>query len=169
MSPPRFCLLLVLLSALAPACSHYKLGKPGDPSAPVLVWIDPVVLEVPLSGVAIPLNRELREAVIRNGSLMLAGSADEADRVIRVSVSERQRESLARRSTDTGLSDDLSLELVADFELVNEWGEVLEEGRISVTGQIFRDVGFGESTRQRMPAMLRDLANDILQASFLDW
>ncbi len=152
-------------------CGHYQLGRPSHSKGnePIQVWIAPVMMEEVIAEVAIPLNRELREQVVRNRSLRLVESRQAADKQLWVTVTSRERNSLARRSKDTGLSDVLRLELIAVYSLKSSDSTVSKSGEVSVEGQVFRDPGFNESARQRMPAMLRDLADDILQEAFLDW
>lgn len=163
-----FCVLLwVGLTTIS--CSHYQWGSPNQEPIPLSVWIEPIVMEESVSGVAVPLNRELREAVIRDGAFRLSGDVSEADRVLRVTITRRERESLARHSGDTGLSDILSLEYYADYEVSDARSEVLKTGEVMVEGQVFRSAGFGESARQRQVSMLRDLADDILHDSLLSW
>ena len=162
-----FC--VVLWIGLASSCSHYQLGSPNQERIQLSVWIEPVVMEESVSGVAVPLNRELREAVIRDGAFRLSSDASGADRVIRVTIVRRERESLARHSDDTGLSDILSLEYYADYEVSDAQGEALKTGTIMVEGQVFRTAGFGESARQRQVSMIRELADDILHDSLLSW
>ena len=159
----------ILCLGLVSACSHYRMGSPGKNEAPLSVWIEPVIMDESVAGVAVPLNRELREAVIRDGSFRLSSDASRADRILRVTITRRERESLARHSDDTGLSDILSLELYAEYEASDHDGNILKTGEVSVEGQIFREAGFGESSRQRLVSMLRDLADDILHDSLLSW
>ena len=159
----------MLCFGLISACSHYRMGSPGENEAPLSVWIEPIVMEEAVAGVAVPLNRELREAVIRDGSFRLSRDVSRADRILRVAITRRGRESLARHSDDTGLSDILSLELYAEYAVSDPGGVILKTGEITVEGQVFREAGFGESSRQRLVSMLRDLADDILHDSLLSW
>jgi hypothetical protein len=158
-----------LMFGLATSCSHYRMGSPNETTVPLSIWIEPIVLEESVSGVAIPLNRELREAVIRLSFSRLSKDSAHADRILKITITERQRESLARRSDDTGLSDVLSLKLTAKYVVSDANGLTLKNGEVSVEGQVFRSSGFGESSRQRLPSMLRNLADDILQDSLLNW
>jgi len=166
----RFVYPFVCLAILG-GCSHYQLGRAGQQLNPAVtrVWIAPVIMKEVIAGVAVPLNRELREQVIRDPAIRLVESKDEADVLLHVSVEQRQRESLARRSNDTGLSDVLRLEIVVSYEVLASDGKPLKQGEVSEEGQVFRDAGFNESARQRIPSMLRDLADDILQEAFMDW
>lgn len=160
-------LSIVTIGALA-SCSHYRLGSPGEKIDSLMIWIEPVVMQDSVSGVAISLNRELRESVIRGGHFQMAGSKDHADRILSVVIVRGERESLAR-SNDTGLSDVIRVELFAEYDLFDSNGECVKTGRVSIDGQVFRSSGFIESSRQRLPSMLRDLADDILQDSILIW
>jgi len=164
-------LLLVFLTLSA--CSHYQAGRPGwhrDTQTRERVWIAPVMMEAIVADVAIPLNRELREQVIRNRRFLLVEDASGADVELWTTIESRERESLARRSDDTGLSDVLRFDLAASYQLRSAGTEeVLKEGKVIVEGQLFREAGFNESARQRLPSMLRDLADDILQEAFMEW
>ena len=167
----KLVLLLAFLSLSA--CSHYQAGRPGwdgDTHTRERIWIAPVKMEEIIADVAIPLNRELREQVIRNRRFVLVEDASIADVELWTTIESRERESLARRSDDTGLSDVLRFDLFASYQLrPTGTGEALKEGEVIVEGQLFRDAGFNESARQRLPSMLRDLADDILQEAFMDW
>lgn len=158
-----------MIVGLVTSCNHYRMGSPGETSVPLTIWIEPIVMEESVSDVAIPLNRELREAVIRDGSYRLSGNPAKADRFLKITITARERESLARHSDDTGLSDVLSMELFATYLVTDANDLVLKTGEVSVEGQVFRSSGFSESSRQRLPSMLRDLADDILQDSLLSW
>jgi len=161
---------LLIFSGIC-GCAHYRLG---DPQRELLheqptIWIVPVLLNDVVADAAIALNRELRERAIRDASLKLVESEANADYVLRVTIEKRSRKSLARRSNDTGLSDVLSLDIVCSYELDKSNGDVVKKGEVESDGQVFRSAGFNESARQRVPSMLRDLADDILQDAFLDW
>lgn len=166
MNPLHRCCCFLLL-AIVSGCSHYHLGSPEYLSDPVSLRIAPVQVEEPIAGVAVALNRELREAAIRNRNFTLTES-EQSLYSLSVVVKYRERESLARRSKDTGLSDVLRLELVAAYKLEAN-SVVVKQGELSVDGQIFRDSGFVESSRQRIPSLLRELADDILNDSHLNW
>jgi hypothetical protein len=162
-------LSVFMMLGLVTSCSHYRMGSPGETTVPLSIWIEPIMMEDSVSGVAVPLNRELREAVIREGTYRLSGDPAHADRFLKITIAKRERESLARHSDDTGLSDVLSLELFAKYLVSDANDRVVKTGEVSVEGQVFRSSGFGESSRQRLPSMLRDLADDILQDSLLSW
>ncbi|MEQ9825550.1 MAG: hypothetical protein ABQ298_14285 [Puniceicoccaceae bacterium] len=167
----RFWLPMLALSTLLNACSHYQMGRPGvdATSAPVRVWIAPVIMDAVVADVMVPLQRELREQVIRNPSMQLVNSPGLADARLHVIVDQLLRETLARRSDDTGLADVMRLELVLRYELEDAEGQVTREGVVDAGGPIFREAGFAESARQRLPAILNELARDILQEAFFDW
>lgn len=162
--------VIALLTVLS-GCSHYQMGRPGiDPNAPrITVWIAPVLMETAVPDVLIPLQRELREQVIRNTAMRLVEATDNADAELHIVVNELSRQSLARRSDDTGLSDVLRMELTATYQLKTSGGLVSRSGVIHAEGPIFRDAGFQESARQRTPAIVKDLADEILQDAFLGW
>lgn len=167
----RFWLPMLALSTLLNSCNHYQMGRPGvdATAAPVRVWIAPVIMDAVVADVLVPLQRELREEVIRNPSMQLVNSPKRADAHLHVVVEQLRRETLARRSDDTGLADVMQLELVLRYELRAAEGQVTREGVVNAGGPIFRDAGFAESARQRLPAILNELARDILQAAFFDW
>lgn len=161
---------VVLLVLLASSCSHYQLGNSSQGGEQKLrVWVDPILVEEAISSVAIPLNRELREAIIRSRLYDLSPRRELADRIFKVVLKKQERVSLARRPDDTGLSDVLGLTLVCQYVLFDSDAEVLRTGELEVSGQIFRESGFIESSRQTKPIFLKELADDILHASVLNW
>lgn len=160
---------VVLLVLLTSSCSHYQLGTSSPSGEKLRVWVDPILVEEAISGVAIPLNRELREAIIRSRLHDLPSQRESADQILKVVLKKQERVSLARRTEDTGLSDVLGLTFVCQYELIRRDAEVLRSGELEVSGQIFRQAGFIESSRQTTPILLRELADDILHASVLNW
>ncbi len=92
-----------------------------------------------------------------------------ADSLLKVSITEQARDSLARVSDDTGLSDVLSVEIIANYVLENTSGDTLREGERVARGQILRDEGFAESFRQTTPALAKSLAEGVIQNAFVTW
>ncbi|MCG8528315.1 MAG: hypothetical protein MI748_18180 [Opitutales bacterium] len=160
---------IVIWLMVAVGCSHYQVGRPNSQFEGNRVWIDPISMDVALADVSITLNRELRESILRNGSLNLAHSRETAHHVLKVTVKDRERESLARRSSDTGLSDVLRVEIFAEYHLLDSNEKVIREDEVSVVGQVFRELGFQESSQQRLSSMMRDLAEDITASAFTVW
>jgi hypothetical protein len=159
---------IVGIGILMSGCTNYQLGRPNAPLQE-RIWVLPVKFEVSIADMAVPLNREIREALIGNTAYVLASSRDQADFLLETVVVDRAKTTLARRSDDSGLSDVLGVELAVRFDLKNRQGDSIKTGSIAVRGQLFRDEGFSESSRQRMPSMVRDLAREIVQAAFVAW
>jgi hypothetical protein len=157
------CLGLIL------GCSSYRLGHPGEQWQGRTIWVDPVILDEALTDLAVPLNRELREAILRSGQQRIAGDRHSADGILSVTIERRTRRALASMAIDTGRADVMQVELAVRYELRSSDGLLLKEGVCEARGQVFREDGFSESLRQRMPSLVRSLARDVLQAALLHW
>jgi len=133
------------------------------------VYVEPVIMEVAIPEFQVIFSRELRNAIIATGSYKVSDNRSVADAVLQVSITEQTRDSLARVSGDTGLSDVLSVEIYANYALEGTGGNTLSEGDSLVRGQILRNNGFAESFRQTTPSLAKSLAEDVVQSAFLSW
>lgn len=126
-------------------------------------------MEVAIPEFQVIFTREVRNAVIGSGIYGVTNSRSEADSILKISIMEQTRDSLARVSDDTGLSDVLSVEILANYVLENRSGDTLREGDQIVRGQILREEGFAESFRQTTPALATSLANRVVENAFVTW
>lgn len=126
-------------------------------------------MEVAIPEFQVIFTREVRNAVIGSGIYGVTNSRSEADTILKISIMEQTRDSLARVSDDTGLSDVLSVEILANYVLENRSGDTLREGDQIVRGQILREEGFAESFRQTTPALATSLANRVVENAFVTW
>jgi len=112
-----------LITALILAgCSGYE---PIPAKAPLLLHLAPVVNESAAPQIIAPLSRNLREHLLHDRNWTLV-SADSADVVLHIRVTERQRTPVARDPADTGrplsFRESLLLEVEWDSSLPAPWG-----------------------------------------------
>ena len=155
---------------LLPGCSSYRLGKAGVDVPFRTLHIAPVVLNVPLPELQNELERALRSTIIESGVVDLQRDAQRADAVLEVHIESEKRETVAALAGDTGIADVMSREWQVRFTLTDRTGRILiSDSALPTRSLVFRDGGFAESYRQKIPAMADQLANDILDSIFATW
>ena len=159
----------LLLFAL-PACSHYQLGTPAKvPFANV--FVAPVENRAALPQAQALVATEIREALLKDGRVALAASAEGADVTLKVTLAGIAREMVAARPEDTGLARKYALNLRAVCTLTDRRsGRPLFENReITVQEPIYTDSGEQPAEYQALPVLARTLGTRIAHTILDVW
>ena len=153
-----------------PGCTSYRLGKSGEQVPFRTLHIAPVVVNVPVPDLQNELERALRSIVIESGFVVFQPNLQLADATLEIHIESEKRETVAALGGDTGIADVMSREWQVRFTLTDRTGRMLiSDFTLPTRSLVFREGGFAESYRQRIPAMADQLANDILDTIWATW
>lgn len=161
-------LVLLLLGSLT-ACSHYRLGAPGEPLART-VFVAPAV-NASFAPQAGPLVTEaVRLNLARDGRIELAAHPGAGSAELRIRLVRFDRDVLAARRDDTALARKFAVKLTAEVTLVDQNGKILLDRRmVSATRDVFVDSGLQPTEYQTMPLVAEALADEIGHAILDTW
>jgi hypothetical protein len=171
-APHRLALAAIFSLAaglLLPACSHYRLGTAGRVAFDSL-YVEPVASEATLPQARALVGTQLREALLRDGRVTLANSADAAGATLHVLLKSYVREPSVARADDTGLARKFGLTLIAECTLRTRDGKVLFEKRIvQAQRDAYTDLGQLQSEYQTVPLLAETLAQNVAHAVLDVW
>ncbi len=163
-SPARFRLPLLALAALAlvlGACSHYRLGPPGELPFHTL-YVKPAINRsyAPQAG-ALLTDQTITNLQGHNNLKIVEDPS--ANATLEIVIADYQRTVGATQSKDTGLAQSYILRMQCLVTLTdNRTGEVLMKGReIWAEQQAFVQGGFQIAEFQAMPVLTREMAKKI--------
>jgi outer membrane lipopolysaccharide assembly protein LptE/RlpB len=135
-------LLLLALSLVGTACSHYRLGTGAQRDFDTL-YIAPVATRGVLPQSTALLSTQIREAFLRDGRVRLVNTPEEADAVLHLELDSLRREALTRLPSDAGLARKfgLSLEAQATLRAPDQGKTWFADRRLRVERQIFTEDG----------------------------
>jgi len=157
----RFFSFVFILGCLA-GCSNYKAGYPIDRACFKTVFVLPAkthALAAQMSGV---LSQQIRENILRHGTLKLAKTIEAADVVLETEITNYGRSIGTVDEYDTDVAKTLSLNASVKCSLYNHQGRFF-----------FKDQSFSASVSinatdsaqlieyQRMPQLTREIAQKI--------
>lgn len=157
----RFFVYVFVLECLA-GCSNYKAGYPIDHSHLKTIFVLPAkthALAAQMSGV---LSQQIRESILRYGTLKLAKTIEAADVVLETKITNYGRSIGTVDEYDTDVAKTLSLNASIKCSLYNHQGRFF-----------FKDQDFSASVSinatdsaqlieyQRMPQLTREIAQKI--------
>lgn len=158
------------LLSLLTGCAHYQLGTGSKPSFSSL-YIEPVRMEASIPQAQALLTTQLRNAFMRDGRLRLAGSADEADAVLRITIAGYRREVATQRTDDTGLARRYNVLLTASATLQDHRRPqpLFTDRPLEVQRGILTDSGQVQAEYQNLPLLAEDLARRAVHAVLDTW
>lgn len=135
-------LLSALACLLAAGCAGYRLGT-GVERPYESVFIPPVDTQGEVPQAAAIFTTQLRETFIRDGRLRVTNTADEADVVLTIKITETGRRTLTALASDAGLARKLGYTLDARVTLADTAGGKVwfADRPLSIERQVFTDVG----------------------------
>ncbi len=151
-------------------CAHYQLGTGSTPKFSKL-FIAPVGSDALIPQAQALVTTQLREAFIKDGRIALVASAEEADAVLKVTLSSYQREIAVVRPDDTGLARRYDVALHAKATLANKTdGSFYFENReLVATRGVFTDSGQIPAEYQTLPLLAEKLADETVHAVLDTW
>lgn len=171
---------LVVLGLLS-GCASYHLGAPAELPFEA-IYIRPASNDSFAPQAQAVVSTQLRQNFIRDGRVKLVTSEEAADAVLLVNLTEYNRRTGARSSTDTVLAKDFDITLAADISLYNQnQGDYFFKGRrIEDRANTYIDNPYAAETAlktqayqqneyQAMPLLARDLARKIADEVLSAW
>lgn len=170
--PTRFRLSVVALAALAlvlGACSHYRLGPPGELPFRTL-YVKPVKNNsfAPQAGAL--LTTQTISDLQSHANLKIVEDPT-ADATLEIIIMSYDREVSAPQRQDTGLAESYLLIMECKLTLTdNRSGKVLMQDRlVRAEQQAFVQGGFQIAEYQAMPVLTREVAKKIDDAVISVW
>jgi hypothetical protein len=163
------CLGLIAALALS-GCANYHLGTGATPSFRTL-YIEPATNRTMLPQSQALVSTQVREQFIRDGRVTVVNSAEQADAVLSIAISDYHREVAAGRADDTGLARKFNVTLGATCTLQDRRnGRTLFSQRpVQAVREVFTDSGQLQAEFQTLPLLADSLAAKVLHATLDVW
>jgi hypothetical protein len=162
-------------------CKSYQLGSPAELPFDS-IYMQPVSNDSFAPQAQALLSAQLRDAFIRDGRTKLVTSAEAADAVLLVKLTEYDRSAAAFDSNDTEVASDFDLTLVAQVSLFDQnkgdyhfQERVLQESSNAYVSNPYANAAAAntqdllQSEHQAMPRLTRDLARKIADEVLSPW
>lgn len=161
-------------------CKSYQLGSPTELPFKS-IYVKPVSNDSFAPQAQALLSGQLRKAFIGDGRVKIVTSAEAADAVLLVNLTEYNRTAAARLSEDTGKAADFDLTLYSEVSLYdqNKGNYFFKDRLVQETANAYAnnpydssDVqtqDFLQSEYQAMPLLTRDLARKIANEVLSPW
>ena len=157
----NFFICILLLNCLA-GCSNYKAGYPIDHTMLKTLFVLPAktrALAAQMSGV---LSQQIRETILRNGTLKLAKTIESADVVLETEIIKYGRSIGSVDEYDTDLAKTLSLNTSVKCSLFDHQGNYFfKDQTFSASVSINATDSAQLIEYQRIPQLTRELAQKI--------
>ena len=163
----RMCLVWSCALVLS-GCHHYQLGMPSELPFKT-VYVAPVENSSFAPQAQAVLAQQVIDALMREG--VKVTDAHRADATLSIELVDYTRTVSATQPEDTLLAQSFAAEIKATAALVdNRSGLVYFSDRLHASSQqVFVDEGFQSSEYQAMPAVLRQLAANIVSTVVSTW
>jgi len=160
---------LLLCSLLLSACGAYHLGTPVPALEGKRIFIAPAQNESYIAQAQVSVTDNTVKAFLTDGTLTVSGEKD-ANLFLEIVLKDYDRETLAKRAEDTGLTRNVELRLVAEITLSDNNGNVLlDKVPVEASAQIFADSGLTQAENAAVSELSRELAERILTQVLGQW
>jgi len=173
--------LVLFTASMLSGCKSYQLGSPAELPFDS-IYMQPVSNDSFAPQAQALLSAQLRDAFIRDGRTKLVTSAEAADAVLLVKLTEYDRSAAAFDSNDTEVASDFDLTLVAQVSLFDQnkgdyhfQERVLQESSNAYVSNPYANAAAAntqdllQSEHQAMPRLTRDLARKIADEVLSPW
>lgn len=175
--------LVATALTLLSGCASYKLGSSAEIPFETL-YVEPASNDSFAPQAQAVVSAQLREAFIRDGRVKLVTTAEKADAVLSVNLTDYDRSSASRDTSDSERATGFDISIEAEVALFNQRsGEYYFEGRqlSERTNAYVRNLFTDESTslesldafhageREAMPRLARGLARQIADQVLSTW
>jgi len=171
-SPGLFAVLGFLLAVLglATSCSNYQLGTGATVKFSSL-YVAPVKSDALLPQARVLVATQVREALLRDGRVRIADSAEQADAVLTIVLSSYNRQMVVSRQDDTGLARRFEVTLLAHATLVDNRTKqtYFSQRPLEAKRGIFTDSGLVPAEYEGLPLLAEDLGNATVHAVLDTW
>ncbi len=152
------------------ACAHYRLGTGTQPRFSRL-YIAPVNSDALVPQAQALVSIQLREAFLKDGRVTLADSADSADAVLKVTLTNYRREAVVALTSDTSLARRFDVTLTAKATLTLSAGAApaFADRPLVATRGVFTDSGQQQAEYQNLPLLAEILAGQAVHATLDTW
>jgi outer membrane lipopolysaccharide assembly protein LptE/RlpB len=159
------------------ACKSYQLGHPAELPFETL-YVAPAANESYAPQAQALVSTAVRNAIIRDGRVRLIAQPEEADAILKLTLSDYQRATGTRDPQDTSLAQDYDLILNVQIDLYDQRSKAyliesktLTDATVAYlrnpyTGQ---SDGLTQAESQAMPRLARDLARKIADEVLSAW
>lgn len=163
---------LAALVLVLSGCANYQLGTAAEGSLEFqTIYIAPIENTAANPQSAALLSREIRHGFAHDGRVQLAPGPDQADAMLEIELTDRNRSFTSVQPADTALARKFDLTLTVLATLTNQrTGKILFADReIEVTRQIFVDGGQNPAEDQVMPQLAAALADRVTHSVLDVW
>lgn len=176
-------LVSVALAVLS-GCASYKLGSSAEIPFETL-YVQPVTNDSFAPQAQPIVSSQVRDAFIRDGRVKLVTSAEKADAVLIINLTEYDRRSASRSTVDSERAQDFDIRLKSEVALFNQRsGDYYFEGRklTERTNSYVRNPyvdndnlsiqnldAYHQGEREAMPRLARGLARQIADEVLSTW
>jgi len=162
--------LLFSVLCFATSCSHYQLGTGTAPKFSS-IYVAPVKSDALIPQARVLVATQVREALLRDGRVTLADSADHADAVLTIVLSSYTRQVVVSRQDDTGLARRFEVTLLAHATLLDTRTKqtLFNERPLTAKRGIFTDSGLVPAEYEGMSLLAEDLGNATVHAVLDTW
>ncbi len=158
-----FAVLLPLIG-----CGSYQAGAPAK-STHLSYFVSIVENESALAQPSALLTRQIREAIVSRGGYRLAPSAEKADRIVSITLSQSLGTPRASLPSDTSRAASYDLRLTALARVEDASGKLLREEIIESTTVAYLNPSLPDAEYQATPRLTEDLAQRIADLVLLQW
>jgi hypothetical protein len=168
LASPVACLLFAVLGFTG--CANYQLGTGVVPKFTTL-YVAPVTSDALIPQARVLVATQVREALLRDGRVTLADSAEQADAVLTIVLSSYNRQVVVSKQDDTGLARRFDVTLVAHATLVDNRTKqaYFSQRPLEAKRGVFTDSGLVPSEYQGMPLLAEDIAEATVHAVLDTW
>lgn len=166
--PAGFATLVLILTG----CANYQLGTEAEGSlAFQSIYVAPIKNTAASPQSSALLSREIRHGFAQDGRVQLASNPAQADAILEIELTDRDRTFTSVQPTDTALARKFDLTLTVLATLTHQrTGKILFADReIEVTRQIFVDGGQNPAEDQVMPQLAAALADRVTHSVLDVW
>lgn len=163
------CLIGLLVATLASsACSSYQLGS--EPLPFKKLYVEPARNDSFAPQAQTLLTSQLMQTLMRDARVMLV-TREEAEAILKITISDYERNISATQSTDTARARSYDLRLSARISLTNAHnGKAYFKNReVTTMVTAYADSGFQPAEYQSMPQLTRRLAERIRTETLSTW
>lgn len=164
------CFALALTAGLTACGGRYQLGPGSDPGFATLhVAIVRSDTMVPQSTAV--FTTAIRAAFLKDGRVRLVDRPDEADAILRITLTDYGREMTVAQPTDTGLARryDVTLSAIATLTDQRDGRPLLTDRPLVARRGVFSDGGNVQAEAQTLPLLAERLAEETLRAVLDRW
>ncbi len=159
--------LMTLL--LLTGCLGYQLGG-SRPEGIETVYIEPVINQTSESAIELQVTHALRQRIQFDGRLQLENSADKADAIVEVTLSDYTLQAIAFREDLNTTAAQYRLRITGVATLTDaQTGEFLSESKTYGEARFFFESDLTTSKRDALPVAAQELAKFMVDDLIERW